>query len=252
MLRSDPSTIEPDLAWPDLPPDHPRGGTEVTVVAASLHCTPAREREVASWLSPEEHERARAFSRPELRRRYVASRGVLREVLAPCAGVEPGALTFGAGPHGKPGLRGHDGLQFNLAHSADLLVLAVGTCGGLGVDVEAIRPMSDAVALARRFFTKREAAWLEAQPVTDREARFFRLWTRKEAVLKACGLGIAHGLDRLELIESAGTWKTQTVFPEASSSGWTLRELTPAPGYVGALAMPAGLAGVACHSWRGA
>jgi len=250
MRRSNTSASGQDLSWPDLPSPPPHGADGVLVVAAGLHCSAARELEVDRWLVPEEQRRAQAFSRADLRRRFVASRGVLREVLAQCAGTEPGALTFTSGSHGKPALQGHGSLQFNLAHSADLMLLAVGTCGELGVDVEQVRPLSDAAALARRFFTAREAAWLEARPEIKRDTEFFRLWTRKEAVLKACGLGIAHGLDRLELIDGDGSWRRRVTFPESSASEWTVKELQPAAGHVGAVALPVPASVLRCYTWR--
>ena len=206
--------------------------------------------QASAFTEAEERQRARAFSRDELRLRFLASRGVLREVLARWIGTEPGALIFANGPQGKPSLAAHDGLHFNLAHSADLMVLAVGTCGELGVDVERFRPMSDALAIARRFFTAREAAWLEAHPAARRGMEFFRLWTRKEAVLKACGLGIGHGLDRLELINEDGSWRRRVRLAGSSATEWTVEELGPAEGHVSAVAIPLKRVRLWCHTWH--
>lgn len=86
------------------------------------------------------------------------------------------------GPHGKPFLPG--GPHFSLSHSGRLAVLAVSEAA-VGVDVEKPRPVSESVA--RRYFQPEEQSWMAENP-TD---RFFRLWTRKEAVLKCCGRGLS-------------------------------------------------------------
>ncbi len=237
------------LNWPGVPSSAaPPAGTAL-VVAAGLHGEESRIAAIEPWLSPEERERAGRFRVAGLRRRFLASRGVLREVLAACAGCRPAELRFLTGPDGKPRLGGLRPVHFNLSHSSDVMLLAVSAECALGVDVERLRPMKDALAIARRFFTPREAAWLESASAAAPDEAFFRLWTRKEAVLKACGQGIGSGLDTLELVDGSSELRRQLRHPEPRGAEWQIHELCPAAGYVGALAVSPSVNEIRCHAW---
>ena len=111
----------------------------------------------------------------------------------------------------------------------------------MGVDVERCRPLNDCQAIARRFFTKREADWLEGFRGAALDRAFFRLWTRKEAILKSTGEGISGGLDSLELLAAGGSFRPVVIRSAggAAEQGWGLTELVPAAGFAGALALPA-------------
>src|SRR6185312_10744716 len=109
----------------------------------------------------------------------------------------------------------------------------------VGVDLERIDRVLDAGNLARRFFSKREAAALDALPEPERATAFLRLWTCKEAVLKALGAGISFGLDRVafDLDPDGSPAALAEAAPEAGdASGWQVSLLEPAEGFLGALA----------------
>lgn len=161
-------------------------------------------------LSADEHDRAARLRQPVHRQRFVLAHAFLRRKLGERLGHHPAALRFGHGPEGKPLLAG---LHFNLSHSGDLAVLALSTRHPVGVDIEALQPI-DALGLARAHFAPSEAALIA--DLDDPLAAFYRLWARKEAALKAHGLGIGHSL-----AEVPTTW---------------VRDFTPAVGYAGALA----------------
>lgn len=98
------------------------------------------------------------------------------------------------GRHGKPALAAPARLHFNLSHSRDVGVVAISEDAELGVDIEQIRPMSDAAAMAAAYFTAAEQAALAACSTefgdAARDRAFFICWTRKEACLKALGIGL--------------------------------------------------------------
>lgn len=145
-------------------------------------------------LSGDERERARRFVFSRDRDRYVAAHVALRQILAGPASQPAAQLHFAAGRFGKPALANAAGLRFNLSHSQGVGLIALSEQAELGVDVELVRPMRDAIALAADHFdaAEREAlAALAAGPARD--LAFFRCWTRKEACLKAAGVGL--GLD---------------------------------------------------------
>ncbi len=143
-------------------------------------------------LSAAERDRANRFVFERDRRRYLAAHAGLRELLAARTGVPAAALVFEEGPFGKPALAGQH-CSFNMSHSEDvaLVALADAGVGEIGVDVEMLRAMPDAAALARQNFSASENAELAALPSGDQSLAFLLGWTRKEACLKAIGSGLS-------------------------------------------------------------
>lgn len=228
----------PILLWPAFTGRKPPPPGSVLVLGAILRCDPSRERRIHRWLSDEEHRRAARFRAEAYRHRFVVSRGVLREALAFFTGARPESLEFVPSPQGKPCLPAFPEFQFNLAHSGSLMLLALSTAGEVGVDVERFRPLQDAQAIARRYFTPREAGWLEAQAHEDRDAAFFKLWVRKEAVLKAAGHGIAFGLNQVEVIDPDGGFPETVTQGPSPRTHWRLHGASPADGFDGVVATP--------------
>ena len=133
-------------------------------------------------------------------RRGQSAEALVRPWLADTLAVPEARVGLVRDHRGRPQLRvsGLPGLDANWSHSGDLLLVAVGRGAAVGVDIEWQRPRPQAMALARRFFTAREADTLATLPEPGAEAAFVRLWCAKEAVLKAHGHGLSFGLDRLE------------------------------------------------------
>ena len=152
------------------------------------------EARIADALSDDELARADRFCRLEDRRRFIATRGVLRTILADLleCGQDPKgrALRFGYGPAGKPVLLDDPLLHFNVSHSEDLAVIAVTRAGEVGIDIERQRRMNDMDQIARVVFNEAERAAMLGCPAMMRESVFYRIWTRKEALLKAMGNGL--------------------------------------------------------------
>ncbi len=141
-------------------------------------------------LSADEKERADRFVRARDRRRYAVAQAHLRRVLGRLTDTPPDRVRFHRGEKGKPFLS--DGPSFNRSRSGDRLVIAVAASGRLGVDVEEVRTVRRMLSIADRNFAPDEAARMHAAPADLRQELFFRLWTRKEAFLKALGTGLAH------------------------------------------------------------
>ena len=235
-------TSRSDLYWSTDVELAPPGKKEVRVWGSLLHGTPEVLESSSHLLSKEELCRASRFHGEQLKLRFVMSRIVLRTILGQCLGIEPKGVAFSSDTRGKPHLAEESGLQFNLAHTADFMLLAVARDIVLGVDVERIRQVKDAQAIASRFFSPNEAHWLRRQSPDALDPCFFRLWTRKEAVLKATGEGISSGIASVQLLNPDGSFR-QTVSRSSEDNcnvDWSLHELQPAKGFVGALALPAG------------
>jgi 4'-phosphopantetheinyl transferase len=169
---------------------------------------PAIAERFSSLMSDDERAREQRFLVESARRLHVLARGLQREVLSSyLSGTTPRELRFVSGASGRPALAppfNATGLDFNLAHTHGLVVLAVTRGAALGVDAE-IYNEKVPLEVARRFFSPVEADALEALPGDAQPRRFLRLWTLKESYLKAVGVGIADGLDRLTFrIDEAG------------------------------------------------
>jgi 4'-phosphopantetheinyl transferase len=225
--------------------------SEVDVWSVQLECSSAYVAVLRHTLSDGEGARADRFYFEPDRRRFICARGTLRRLLAEYLDVEARDLTFSYGPNGKPALSGRfeRALTFNVSHSHELALVAVGRDVEMGVDVEAVRSMDDADNIASRFFSPREAAQLRALPVAMRDGAFFACWTRKEAYLKALGSGLAKPLDGFDVAFAPGEAAALFVHgDERETARWSVRELAPAPGYTGAL-VTEGASAVRCWQW---
>jgi len=199
---------------------------ETTVHRLSLDGPEAGGPADEAVLSGGERSRAAALRGEALRRRYVASHAAVRRLLAALVGGTPAALPIARGPNGKPELPG--GPRFSLSHSGDLALVAIDPLHEVGVDVEQVRPVREADDIAARWFSPEERAILRAAGA-DGGAAFARLWTRREAWLKALGVGLDEAL--------AGR--------PVDLARFALHDLVPAPGRVGALAVELGPGGAA-------
>lgn len=242
------------LTWPSPPSALSLGAREVHVWTARLNLPPERAAAYEATLSPDERTRAARFFFERDSRRFAAGRGMLRAILGHYLGQMPAQIRFDYSERGKPSLSSSgksEQLHFNLAHSDELAVVAVSKISGIGVDVEKLRPIKDFAEIAERFFSGRENKALKSAPEHERELCFFNLWTRKEAWLKATGDGIGELLNQVEVSFNPGEpARLLRLFNSATGAKkWSLQELHPAPGYVGALAVRATDFQVHCWRW---
>jgi|GEM_PF-839340 len=163
----------------------------------------------ASVLSDDEVRRAESMAEGEARLRFVTGRGLLRHLLAERSGVPPAELRFRYGPAGKPILDGRFGegvasrLAFSVSHAHQWIAIAVVEGAAeppeVGIDVEWTAPLRDFDRIVARFASAREQEEYAAIDPGLRQAAFYRWWTRKEALAKGTGLGIARGLHCADL-----------------------------------------------------
>ncbi len=185
-------------------------------------------------LSPEERERAGRFRFPEHRHRYIVCRGTVREVLAPHLHLAPGAVQFDYNPYGKPSVPGSN-VRFNVSHSGVWAMLAVSLEREVGIDIEHIDARFAQDQIPERFFSPREVTHLRSLPESQQTAAFFRCWTRKEAYIKARGLGLALALDSFDVSLRPDDP------PELSRAGhWSIQNLDAPAGYAAAIVAEGG------------
>jgi 4'-phosphopantetheinyl transferase len=193
----------------------------------------------ADWTTLDRAEAGRAsvFAFARDRDRFVAARVALRNLLAQRLDVTAAEVPLTKGANDRPTIPAGSELSFNVSHSEDLAAIAIaGGASPLGVDIEMIRPLTDAEALVREHGTAEERVTVEraARPA---EA-FLRLWTRKEAAAKALGLSIGSiDLSRLEVgVDGARTLVVAGVPLQVVP-------FDPGPGYVGAVSYGAEFTG---------
>jgi 4'-phosphopantetheinyl transferase len=215
------------------PLDLPEG--DVHVWKARLNFGEAALRHMNNLLSEDEKKRASRFVFQPDRDRFIASRGVLRELLGKYLQMPPAEIAFHYGPRGKPFLPEsleNRTVHFNVSHSHDLGLFAFSSRKRVGVDIEFIRHDFGGEEIAERYFSTQELEELRALPMTLREEGFFRCWTRKEAYIKALGDGLLIPLKSFRVSLTPGR---PARLESADSSFWTLRSINPDPGYVAAL-----------------
>ena len=154
--------------------------------------------DVYAWckrvLSADENERRKKFLREADGRSFLLAHGLVRAVLSRYCEVAAASWSFAAGEHGRPEIihpGAPAGLRFNLSHTRGRIAVLVHSGADAGVDVERVDRVDDPAALSRRFFAKEEHEIILSLPGEARDAHFVRLWTLKEAYVKARGLSLA-------------------------------------------------------------
>ena len=226
---------EPISSWSFPPAQLRLEIADLHIWRAGLNPDPAIEQRLAALLSADESARAARFYFERDRRHYTVGRGVLRILAGHYLGLEPAAVTFQYGSHGKPYV--DSGLSFNLSHSHGLALYAFARQGELGIDVERLNPEFSAEEIAANFFTPGEVAAIRAEPENRRYERFFDFWTRKEAYIKAQAKGLSIPLNEFEVLD------------RDAIESWAVYALDPGPGFAAALVTAARPGRIRCFDW---
>lgn len=200
-------------------------------------------------LNEQEVERMNRFHFAPDRSRYAVAHANLRRILGAYLRRPAQDICFQANRFGKPELTDEDRpwpLHFSLSHSQSIAVLAVASEHPVGVDVEDVRPIEAEVAVAH--FSDRELSDLGRLHGDAWISGFYHCWTRKEAILKAEGVGLNLALDGFDvsLLPDAPAELLRTREPFCYP--WKLHDLSPAPGTIGALATAVAQAKLSCFS----
>ncbi len=240
--------------WADPPPIALLDEGEVHVWRAFRDDAAPLLAQLAQTLSSDERGKAESFPFFRERNRFVVARGVLRAILSRYLSVAAADIRFTYGEAGKPELAttSHSGqIRFSVSHCGALAVYGIVRERQIGVDIERVRPFRDVERVAERFFAASEWAALRRLPPELRDEGFFNCWTRKEAFLKAIGVGITHLLSSFAVTLRPGD---PAAFLElepnvARRTQWKLEHLAPAAGHVGALCVEAPVHSVRYYGW---
>lgn len=229
----------------DLPNDLNLGRNDVHVWRVSLDLTSTILDRLRRFLSPDELARAARFHFERDRQHFIVARGCLRTILSRYLKMHAADIQFIYGPQGKPQLDSScldtQPPYFNLAHSEGLAIYAVTRVGEIGIDLECIRPEFTGDDIANRFFSPGEVSCLNAMPKDVRPEAFFNCWTRKEAFIKAIGMGLSLPLDQFEVTLAPGepAQLVRTTWDEDEASRWSIKSIDVGENYVAAVAVAA-------------
>lgn len=197
------------------------------VGGAAVHWASLDDPRLGRWelLSAEELVRARGFRLSVHRERYVRARVALRLLLAERVGLAAAAVPLASDAVGAP--RPVDGVHFSVSHSGGLAVFALAEGRRVGVDVEVPAAGVDTVVSA---FHPGERRWVAAGAAAERDRATLRVWTAKEAYLKALGVGLLRPLDGFAVLpRDDGAFTLHDPECVGAATVWTIRAL-PAPG----------------------
>jgi 4'-phosphopantetheinyl transferase len=230
--------------WTRPPKDLALVADSVDVWRARLDAHDAEEG-CGAILSSDERARADSIHLASERRRYVVSRGVARMLLARYANVAPESIRFRYGRHGKPELESGYPLELNVAHAGERAIYAFAR-RPIGVDVELVREDVDHLSLAKHAFSEQESAALGALSGRRRSRAFYACWTRKEAYVKALGVGLAMPLSEFSVsVDPDGPAALLAVASSPDEPrAWALRAFSAGEGYPCAFAVRAPVADV--------
>lgn len=214
----------------------------VTVWRIALDATEPPDAAAVAELSEAERARAARFATDALRNRWLHGHSAMRRILARDLGVEPGHVEYGVGVHGKPFVARPSGaaIEFSYSDAADAALLAVSRAGPVGVDIEPIDRPAEVEAIAESRFAPSERDALRGLAGGARAERFFRIWARKEAALKATGIGLSVGLASVAVPVDAAIVPAAAFAMPGSTERWSLEDLDVGPGSVAALVRPEG------------
>jgi 4'-phosphopantetheinyl transferase len=224
----------------------PIAPSDVHIWWLHLDLEPGDPEKNRGLLSAEEQARAGRFHFARDRRRFVCGRALVRTLLSQYLGEDPARIPLRVSPSGKPFLAGSD-FHFNLSHCEDRGVLAIAS-RPVGVDLEKLRNVPEALAIAERLFTDSENRALRGFSVQRRSEAFLRCWTRKEAYVKARGGGLATTpLDAFEVSLERGS--SRLILKEQAEEDWALYDVEAGSEWVGSLAVELGSARLVHRVW---
>src|ERR1700694_3335575 len=234
--------IGPRQEWLVPPGDLTLLEDEVHIWRASLEQPEATIQNLRQVLATDELAKAGRFHFEKDRNHYIVARGLLRTLLGRYLHMHPDQLRFCVNDYGKPALDPsfhEQPLNFNMSHSHKLALYAFAFHQQVGVDVEYMRADVDFEGVARHSFSPVEQGMLHALPIEARKQAFYNCWTRKEAYIKARGMGLSLPLDLFDVSMKPGEPAALLTSREdvRETGRWRFEELLPGDGYAGALAV---------------
>jgi 4'-phosphopantetheinyl transferase len=213
------------------------GDDEVDVWRLSLNSLGSMVNDFRAHLSAEENARAQRFKFHRDRKRYMLTHAVLKVILSLYEDMGPEALKFTENRFGKPELAhpSSSNLTFNLSHSHEMALIGIARGRQIGVDIEYVKNDFEWKEIVERFFSPREIQMINALPKNLQHTGFFTCWTRKEAYVKATGMGLSLPLKEFDVSPVPGAATLLLSHKEASE--WSMKEVDVPESYVATVAV---------------
>ena len=212
---------------------------QVHVWQVHLNSTSSHPMEITKALSSDELEQANKFKFPEDREHFILRRNQLRTILSKYYGCQPREIIFRYNSYKKPFIYMPElkRIKFNMSFSGDLMLVGISKHNDIGIDIEKVHEMHDLENIAFENFSSQELKYLNG--TLDITNTFFKIWTRKEAFIKAKGEGIYHPLKSFCVdIKSSGSYEQLVIFNHpAESKLWRTTEINTSSGYIASMAI---------------
>jgi len=193
-------------------------------------------------LSKEEIERANRFYFEKDRRQFMLRRGILKQIISKYLAIDPQNLPFEYNRFGKPYLitdsLKHD-LKFNMSYSNNVALCCISPQKNVGIDIEYLHKDVEFQPIIDRFFSQNEKEFIENIVINKQKEGFFKIWTRKEAILKAMGKGMSFPLEMINVPfkKNNFTININSFGNQGNESSWYVQDLFPASNYVASIAI---------------
>ena len=189
-----------------------------------------------SLLSSDEKIRAEKFKIREIRNRWIITRGLLRVLLSHYQECEPQQIEFNYNEFGKPFVSADEAgnsISFNLSDSDDLVVYVFAKTGSVGIDVEKVTEINNLSEVIDLCFHKDEKKWFNDLPLDKRNNIFYKIWTTKEAYIKAIGKGLSFSPDKINLLmDSNASMRYKNIIGDENHRRWNSISFEPHPDYI--------------------
>jgi len=204
---------------------------EIHIWFAHLNISLAQQKKAYTSLSQDERDRADRFHFTIHKKRFIASRSILRYLISAYLSIPANNIVFGYTEHEKPYLQfPEQALQFNLSHSGNVAIYAFSLNYDVGIDIEKIKN-DYPVGIAERFFSQAENRYLIALNEAEKKQAFYQLWSRKEAIIKATGKGFSIPLSSFSVSP-----ENKNEIIELNNQSWSLLSLDSLATYQAAVA----------------
>ena len=217
-----------------LTPDH------IDLWLTSLDLPSDIVSEYFELLDEQEQGRVTKYKSSKRSNEFIITRGLLRKIIATLFSISPVSFRFKYTDKEKPFLTTDIfdvPLSFNISHSYNNAIIAIGLDRDLGVDIEKIRHNINFKKLAERFFSQKESQNLNNYPDEEIPSVFFSCWSRKEAFVKALGDGISFGLSdfSVSITPDLDNIKLETAYDPADARHWSITNIPTGQGYAAAI-----------------
>ena len=209
----------------------PLKSAEIHLYVVSVADLLAEQARLAAYINAEEEARAARFVNPQHGHKQRCVRGLLRQLLAQYLAIDPSQVEFDYAEHGKPYLKNDPNIHFNLSHSCDMAAFAFCLQTDIGVDIEYMREQSNLAGMINHVASEKEMHELAALQGDELHNAFYRLWTRKEAFIKAVGRGLGMGLRSIHIGTQASATPLGVEYKNEPQPQWQIVDVTPPPEY---------------------